>query len=825
MDYSLKLNSKRAREARRSEHLKEAWMRMLGWLLALASLFLAVYLLKSLNSSIGYLLVIPAILWTMIWAYWALHLKELESVKNPKNVTDILEQDLLAALPANSKELSLAKLCEALDKSFGGRFLATRFALSNKTICMMLEGSGHPNFDQALVLENVLARAHQVAVAKNSLNNSLVKSIYISGALLELVEPKMRGQVLASIGLSDEDFAQSMEWFDHFEGLVERAKLKKKTGGLGRDLSFGYTPLLSKFGVNISDNIGRSGNIYRTLEGNQEAINQMIHVLSSASRLNAGLVGRVGMGKTNLVWNLAEKLIYPDSSIPQNLKFKQIYKLEASTLIANAKQQGQLEEILIRIFNEAFKAKNIIIFLDDVEMFLENGAGKVDLSGVLAQVIEAGGAQIIMAFSDQAWLRLSYANPAFAGMINRINLTEVSSEEAIHVAEDQVLVLEGRLKVRYLYQTLKVATELSERFIQDEAKPGKVIKLLEYGAAYAKDGWVTRESIEDAVEKNYGVKIKTALGGDNILGQSEANTLLNLEDLIHKRMINQTRAVKVVSDALRRARAGVRNTKKPVGTFLFIGPTGVGKTELAKSLAATYFGGEDNMVRIDMNEFSQPSDVGRLLAQASENSNSLTAQISKQPFSVVLLDELEKAHPNVLNVLLQMLDEGILRDSANKEVSFREAIIIATSNAGAAYINQFMQEHGTETEAMKTLEDNLLKELISQGIFAPEFVNRFDEVATFRSLNEAELIEVVKLIMVGVNKTLSAQKLQVNISDEAAAVLVKNGNDPLLGARPMRRIVQKTVENIVAERILRGEASPGTVIELSAKDIEGHLGL
>ncbi len=822
MDYSLKLNSKRAREARRSEHLKEAWMRALGWLLALASLFLAVYLLTTLSSFVGYLFIIPAILWGMVWAYWLLHLKELNIEKNPKNVSDILEQDLLAALPSNADSLSLTLFCEALDKSFGGRFLSTRFALSNKTICMMLEGSGYANFSESLSLANILERAHQVSLAKGE---DLIKSIYISGALLEFVEPNMRGQVLASIGLSDEDFAQSIEWFDHFESLVEKAKLKKKTGGLGRDLSFGYTPLLSKFAVNISDNIGRSGNIYRTLEGNKEAIDQMVHVLSSASRLNAGLVGRVGMGKTNLVWNLAEKLLYPDQSVPQNLKFKQIFKLEASTLIANAKQQGQLEEILIRIFNEAFKAKNIIIFLDDAEMFLENGAGKVDLSGILSQVIEAGGTQIILALSDQAWLKLSYSNPALAGMINRINLTEISTAETIHVAEDQVLVLEGRLKVYYLYQTLKVATELSERFIQDEAKPGKVIKLLEYGAAYAKDGWVTRESIEDAVEKNYGVKIKTALGGGEANGQSEADTLLNLEELIHKRMINQTRAVKVVSDALRRARAGVRNTKKPVGTFLFIGPTGVGKTELAKSLAATYFGGEDSIVRLDMNEFSQPSDVGRLLAPAAENPNSLTAQISKKPFSVVLLDELEKAHTNVLNVLLQMLDEGILRDSSNKEVSFRESIIIATSNAGAAYINQFMQEHGTETEAMKALEDGLVKELISQGIFAPEFVNRFDEVATFRSLNEAELIEVVKLIIDGVNKTLAVQKLQVSLEPGAAEVLVKNGNDPLLGARPMRRIVQKTVENIVAERILRGEASPGTVIQLSSKDIEGHLGL
>jgi ATP-dependent Clp protease ATP-binding subunit ClpC len=440
-----------------------------------------------------------------------------------------------------------------------------------------------------------LQRAHQIATASNS---ELVKSIYISSVLLEGIAPDLRAQVLASIGLSDDDIPHAMEWFDHFGALIEKGKLKKKTGGLGRDLSFGYTPLLSRFASNLSDSIGRSGNIYRTLEGNQEAISQMVHVLSSATRLNAGLVGRVGMGKSNLVWNLAERLLYPDASIPQNLKYKQIFKLEASTILANAQQQGQLRRNLIRIFNEAFKAKNIILFLDDAEMFLENGAGKVDLSGVLSQVLEGGGNQIIMAFSDQAWLRLSSSNPALAGMINRVNLQEISSEEAIHVAQDQILILEGRLKVRYLYQTLKSAVELAERFIQDEAKPGKVIKLLEYAATYAKDGWVTKESVQDAVEKNYGVRIKTALGGDDSGSQSEATALLNLEDLIHERMINQTRAVKVVSDALRRARAGVRNVRKPVGTFLFIGPTGVGKTELAKSLAATYFGGEDNLVRL-----------------------------------------------------------------------------------------------------------------------------------------------------------------------------------------------------------------------------------
>jgi len=495
MDYSLKLNTKRAREARRGSHFGEAWLRALMWLLALTPTFFAGILLVQYQNPLGYLLLIPMFLWGMVWAYWVLCLKKLKPVDNPKTVSDLLDQDLLQNLHGNGENISLKVFCEVLDKTFSGRFLSTRFAISHKAIASMLEASGKAEFSaNGVTMEKLLQRAHQVATASSS--NS-IKSIYISSALMEEIEPGVFSRVLASVGLSADDIPHAIEWFDHFEALVEKSKIKKKTGGLGRDLSFGYTPLLSSYGSNLSDSIGRSGNIYRTLEGNQDALSQILHVLSSASRLNAGIVGQVGMGKSNLVWNLAERLLYPDDTIPQNLKFKQVFKLEASTLLANSQKQGQLEDILIRIFNEAFKAKNVIIFLDDAEMFLENGAGKADLSGVLAQVLEAGGSQIIMAFSDQGWLKLSYSNPALAGMINRVNMIEINSQEAIHVAQDQILILEGRLKVRYLYQTIKTAVELAERFIQDEAKPGKVIKLLEYAATYAQDGWVTKESVQD----------------------------------------------------------------------------------------------------------------------------------------------------------------------------------------------------------------------------------------------------------------------------------------------------------------------------------------
>ena len=281
-------------------------------------------------------------------------------------------------------------------------------------------------------------------------------------------------------------------------------------------------------------------------------------------------------------------------------------------------------------------------------------------------------------------------------------------------------------------------------------------------------------------------------------------------------MINQTRAVAVVSNALRRARAGVRNQDRPIGTFMFLGPTGVGKTELSKALASVYFGGEDRLVRLDLNEYSQPNDVTRLIADSAHDSGSLAAQISRQPFSVVLLDEIEKAHPNVLNTLLQLLDEGVLRDINNRAVSFKDAIVIATSNAGADRIRQYI-DAGWKLEQF---EERFVNELIDSGQFKPEFLNRFDEIVVFRPLNQDELLQVMDLIIAGINKALSLQKASVHVADDAKKALVAAGYDPRLGARPMRRIVQRSIEDILAKRMLSDVVAPGTTVEITLADVQ-----
>ena len=392
-------------------------------------------------------------------------------------------------------------------------------------------------------------------------------------------------------------------------------------------------------------------------------------------------------------------------------------------------------------------------------------------------------------------------------------VTPTDESDTMKVLEDHIPSVEYKRKVTYMYQALKEAYSLSQRYIYDLAMPGQAVRLMEQAAEYADNGLVTSRSVQLAVERATGIKAGTA---DDA---AEKETLLNLEELLHQRMIGQERAIQVVSDALRRARSGVRNQGRPVGTFLFLGPTGVGKTELAKSLAEVYFGGEDTMIRLDMNEFVSADDVQRLIADGADDPGSLTAQVMKRPFSVVLLDEIEKAHSSVLTTLLQLLDEGVLRDVRGREISFRDCVVIATSNAGADRI----QEYITRGYELAQFEEEFINELIGSHVFHPEFLNRFDEMVVFGPLSKDQLLKVVDLMLVGVNKNLAQQKITVSVADAAKEYLVEAGYDPRLGARPMRRVVQRAVENTVAKLLLSNEATPGSTIEITRAQVEEML--
>lgn len=797
------LHSARARKARLSVLLDKKILRAVIVLVGVGSFFLWAFGVFYAQLAVAHLLLIPAA-WMVSLLFW--YYGELSSLAPTVGlgqgaaIDQVLERRLLGTL---HYPVTPSQLAAGVMKQRGGIFFANRYAISGEFLQKMFQDSS-VSADQ--ILADALQLAMQTAATKE------VSAAHVTAALIfALPEYEF---YLAQLQLDRDDVMAGLLWYEHITETFARLREKRHSGGLGRDLSFGWTPLLSRMGNNISEGIARGGILHRQIEGHEEVLDQMIHVLSQPGRRNATLVGEVGVGKTTLVYALAEKLMNSPRGMNQELRYRQIVELDAASLLSRAKGRGELEGLLIRLFNEAIHAKNIIIFLDEAQLFLQDGTGSVDLSSILLPVLEGGALQIILAISDQEWLRLSQSNPGLAQLMNRIVVSPLEEKDAMRVMEDQILLLEGRNPVVYMHQALKEAYKLADRFIRDQAFPGKGIRLLEAAAGFAEEThFITSKSVQQAVEKSFDVKVQTASTVD------ERDTLLNLEGKIHERMINQTRAVQVVSDALRRARAGVRNQNKPIGTFLFLGPTGVGKTELAKSLAAVYFGGEDRMVRVDLNEFSQSTDVSRLLEVGSENSNSLTAQIAKQPFSVVLLDEIEKAHDNVLNVLLQLLDEGMLRDSQNKPVSFRDAIVIATSNAGADKI----RSHIEAGESLEQFENQFIDELIDANLFRPEFLNRFDETVLFRPLTVEELTQVVDLIVKGINKTLGSQKVSVSLTPAAKQMLAQAGYDPRLGARPLRRMTQRSIENIMAQKLLSGQIIPGSMIELDAPELQAAL--
>lgn len=782
----------RAEKARINASLTLLWRTVL--VIAALGLAMAGIAFFVLGNPLGWLCLGSVSIPVMVLEWRRGELKDIP-VGPSENLADQLSSDVLGLLPENPSPMVIAKAASAVA---GGQFMAIRFGLTG-------------NFFTNLLTDNPSDTAAVWAEARNireKTGSASITSPILAVALARTIPGYET--LLAHMKLDDADLETGIRWYDHLGQLVRKHQAPRRTGGIARDWSFGYIPLLERFGRNISAEIAGGGLLTVDLEAHQQALDKMIDVFGAGGRQNAVLVGPNGVGKSTLVYALAERLLDASSGLPSHLKFRQVFVLDSAALIAAAPGRGELENLIMGILSEAYNAKNIILCLDDAQLFFEEGIGSVDLANVLQPILEAGRLRMILTMDEQRLLQIAQRNPSLYNALNRVNVPPTNRDETLLVMQDKLIITEHQRGVIYTYHALLEAYSLSERYMHDIAMPGRAFKLLESSAGYASGGLVTAESVQRGIEETVGVKVGVATAND------ERETLLNLEDLIHKRMINQTRAVRVVSDALRRARAGVRNQDRPIGTFLFLGPTGVGKTELSKALADVYFGGEGRMIRLDLNEYVRPEDVSRLIADGADDPNSLTAQAMKQPFSVVLLDEIEKAHPQVLTTLLQLLDEGILRDVKNREISFRDAIVIATSNAGADRIREYI-DRGYKLEQF---EEQITNELISSGAFKPEFLNRFDEIVVFRPLTKPELLQVIDLILAGINKTLAAQKVAVAVDDDAKSFLVDRGYDPRLGARPMRRVVQRTVENTVAKLMLAGSALPGQTISLSLEDVQ-----
>lgn len=794
-DVTFNFDAKRARLARFGKTLHNVAVQV-GLAIFLSLLVLGGISLVLAGSPVGWLVASLAGPVAVFWL-WSRSLTDLPVIQN-SGIDGVLDTFLLARLPENPTPKQLAQLAT---QTPGGNFYGARFMIGFAFLEAVASDQAH---DTTAIWQ--LAETYRAKYGFRTINGAVLVVALIQSS-------PDTDEFLAHVGISKDEILEGLAWYQHINELIADSRKHHDKGGIGRDWAFGYIPLLDRFGFNITEHVTYSGLLSRELESRTSILGHVAQTLSQSGRRNVALVGQLGSGKTKLVYTLAEQFIEADARVPRNLHFHQVIALDPSTLIATARGRGELEHLVQQLCIEALRAKNIILFLDDAHLFFEEGTGSVDLSNVLLPILDGGALRIILAMDEQRWTRIAQTNPSLTQYLNRVMVPPTNQQDTTQIMQNQLVLFEHQQKVTYTYQALQAAYNLSSRFIAEQVMPGRALKLLEAAASYANSGLVTKASVEQAIEQTQGVKVGTA---DTA---TERTTLLNLEDLIHRRMINQTRAVQVVSDALRRARAGVRNTNKPIGTFLFLGPTGVGKTELAKSVAATFFEDESRLVRLDLNEYVRSEDVSRLIADPAQDTHSLTAQISRQPFSVVLLDEIEKAHPEVLNTLLQLLDEGILRDINNREVSFRDAVIIATSNAGADRI----RSHIEAGEKLEQFEQQFVNELISSNVFRPEFLNRFDEIVLFRPLEPNELLQVVDLILTGINKTLADQKLSVEVAQDAKELLVQVGNDPRLGARPMRRMVQRTVENIVANQVLAQQATPGSVIYVSKDDVARML--
>ena len=797
MEYRWNYNSKRAKTARFG-HVFRKYARFIVIFILLTMLIGGGYLLV-LSYSFGWFGLGCASIPFVIYLWGEDELIHVPPLKNPKTVDGLFASEILGRM--KNQNIDLKELGALSTKVASSQFFLVRFSISPNMVVSMAESLGN------VTLEQVFEEADNLR--KKYLRSEITGAMIMVAIIL--LHPSKEG-ILANVHITTDDLIAGFDWYYNIDKLIEEANKPKKTGGLARDWAFGYIPTLSMFGTNISD-VGHQMMISTDFPSRSEIVDKMIDILSSNGTQNVALIGGHGSGKTAIVQSFADRLLDGNNKVPQNLKYHQVYVLDASRLISAASSRSNLETLIRRILIEANRAKNIILCLDNAQVFFEESAGTIDISNSIEQILETGAVRLILTMDEQKFLKISQNKPSLTNSLNRIKVAPTNFDDTMRILEDDIISIEYKRNITYTYQALKRSYDLASRYIYDIVMPGQASKLLKEAANYAVNQVVSEESIIKTVESTMNVKV------GNASSVEEKEKLLHLEELIHQRMINQTKAVSAVANAIRRARSGVRNQNRPIGTFLFLGPTGVGKTELAKALSEIYFNGENNLIRIDLNEYVMAEDVNRLIASGAENPNSLTAQVMKNPFSVILLDEIEKAHPNVLTTLLQLLDEGILRDFNNREISFRDSIVIATSNAMADRIREYI-ERGYNLDQF---EDKFVSELISNGDFKTEFLNRFDEIVIFRPLNQGELRQVIDLILKGVNKTLEPQHLFIEVDDNAKDFLVEKGYDPRLGARPMRRIVQKSVENIIAKKMLANEATPGSTLRITLEEVENSI--
>jgi len=616
-------------------------------------------------------------------------------------------------------------------------------------------------------------------------------------------------KMLVEKDLRSEDFENLVCWL---ESLEKRIKEKKKwweynnllgRGALAREWTAGYTLTLDQFSVDWTEAIKKTG--AKEIIGHKDTLEHLERVLARKETNNALLVGEPGSGRKSVIRALVQRALF-GQSLPE-INYKRVVELDIVSILATTQSAEEATNILDRIFSEAASAGNVILVIDEFYNFVtqaKGALGVVDISGVLARYLPLPEFRLIGITSYYGLHLFIERSAAVLSYMEKVETREVSERETILILQNFTAFLEKKYKKFIPYAAIREIVRYSGRYIKDVPFPKKAIDLLEeiliYASRYGKVSVVLPEYVVKVISE----KTDIPLGEIEL---KEKDILLNLEKLFHQRIINQEEAVKEVSSALRRARSEISARSGPMGTFLFLGPTGVGKTETSKALASIYFGAEDRMVRLDMSEFQNPKDVARLLGSAEEE-GLLAAKVRETPFSLVLLDEIEKAHPNVLNLFLQVVDEGHLTDGLGRRVDFKNTIVIATSNAGYEIILQSLKEKGDWSGVKQKILDHIFKE----AIFRPEFVNRFDATVVFKPLSRENLLAIAELMLQKTKSNLKEKGIDLEITLPLKEKIVDLGYNPTFGAREMRRVLQDKVENVLATALLSGEIQRGDSI-------------
>jgi ATP-dependent Clp protease ATP-binding subunit ClpC len=583
---------------------------------------------------------------------------------------------------------------------------------------------------------------------------------------------------------------QLREEHDRFISLSQQ----KPNTGMNRLMTARQTALLDRFSEDLTL-AARNGHLMPPV-GREKEMEELLRAIESG-RQGVVLVGDAGVGKTALVEALARRMVEED--VPASLFDRRLVSVHLAALVAGG-ESGQALERLLTMLNEAALSGNIVLVLEGIEALAGGGTGAMDLAEALASELDRGHFFVIATTTPQAWTGV-LERRSLGSKLVRVQVEEMDEEAVLEVLMAKSGFIEYETRVFFSYAALERAVTLGTRYLHDERMPQAAINMVREAAVLARNerGEQVLVSAEDVAKI---IQAKTNIPV-NAISQDESQKLLNLEERLHGRVIGQEEAVTAVAQAMRRARADVREHKRPIANFLFLGPTGVGKTELSKALAAEYFGREEAMIRLDMSEYQHPSSIVRMIGSpGDERGGLLTEAVRKQPFSIILLDELEKAHPDILTLFLQVMDDGRLTDGVGRTVDFTNAVLIATSNAGTGFIQEQVKA-GASTERIKIglLEGEL------KGVFRPEFLNRFDGVIVFKPLTLENVRAIAGLLLHGLAKRLALKGMGFRAEPVAVEELVQAGFDPLYGARPLRRVIQERVENALADALLRKDVS------------------